>query len=382
MLLSIRHVAQRLKRMKNSSFRGAFARVPVRKNLEEDSIPEERHMVILLDLIDHCNLRCVMCPHLSHFERPASRLSMEAFERLAQAVFPITRQINLSCGYEPFILKNIADYVAVTRRYEIPFVYLTTNATLLNRPNCEQLVAAGLPCLAVSIDGATRETYESIRVRAHFDRLIENLRTLIQVKTEMHSSSPTIQFNYVLMEETIAEATMLVERMSEFGPRKYVFIHRDYTAPPDDNRFLYASVLRKVLAECVRRKVLFEEIPNYCLTPAEILEAYGCRMWEESEIDLPCVDPWNLMRLMPNGDVYACPVIEESVGNILHEDPIEIWRGEKYNKLRVQLKTGKPHVCCQTCPYNRLGQVQTRLILDRMERIILRQIDASERLAS
>ena len=48
----------------------------------------------------------------------------------------------------------------------------------------EACVASGLDFLHVSIDGATAETYERIRVRSHLDKVVRNLGLL---RTPVHA---------------------------------------------------------------------------------------------------------------------------------------------------------------------------------------------------
>ena len=48
----------------------------------------------------------------------------------------------------------------------------------------------------LSLDGATKQTYEQIRVGANFDKVISNTRRLIQIKREMRRAAPGSQNQY------------------------------------------------------------------------------------------------------------------------------------------------------------------------------------------
>lgn len=326
-----------------------------------------RRYLVLLDLLNRCNLGCVMCYLRRQPVPPREALDLALFERLAEALFPLSQQVLLSCGYEPFLLPNLREYVAIASRYAVPRLFLTTNGTLLDRANSEWLVGSGLYGLAVSLDGATAETFEAIRPGARLDVLLENLWMFTQLKNERGAGAPRLQINYVVMERNLAEIPLMLERTAEFEPFKYVFIHQDYAAPPGDRLPQTTAVLRRALAECVRRGVLFEEIPNACLSLGEILAAYGCDPSDAPQLTDRCRDPWHLVRVAPNGDVWICPVIEEPAGNLRRSDLRDILNGDGHACLRARLRGGDAQPACGNCPYDRRGLVQLMWARERVE---------------
>src|SRR4029079_10957180 len=72
-------------------------------------------------------------------------------------------------------------------------VSTNSNLTLLRGPKAEACVASGLDWLHVSIDGATAETYEAIRKRAHLDRVLHNLDGLLKTRERMRSLTPHLR---------------------------------------------------------------------------------------------------------------------------------------------------------------------------------------------
>src|SRR5204863_8321733 len=71
-------------------------------------------------------------------------------------------------------------------------------------------VASGLRELHSSIDGATAETYERIRVRAHFDRIVRNLEGLVEARRRLDSPTPRIRMVVVAMRQNLHEFPDLV----------------------------------------------------------------------------------------------------------------------------------------------------------------------------
>jgi MoaA/NifB/PqqE/SkfB family radical SAM enzyme len=65
--------------------------------------------------------------------------------------------------------------------------------------------------LCISIDGATKETYESIRIGGKFDKLMSNIKALNAAKEDLSSRLPKIWFNITLMRSNIRELPHLVK---------------------------------------------------------------------------------------------------------------------------------------------------------------------------
>jgi len=347
----------------------------IEKGISKYSI--DRHMFILMDVINKCNLHCIMCGGYSE-NIPRTIIEKNSFKNIAETVFPLSRQVNLSCGYEPFTFEGMLDYLDIAVRYDIPKLTLTTNALLLNRKKIEQIVTLGFPQINISIDGATKEMYESIRIGGKFSKLMDNLEYLTALKQERNQETPRIQFNFVVMERNLEEVVLFIRSMSRFEPHKFVFVHLDNKLPSAALQSKIELILKQALAECVAHKVLFEEIPNLCLSIEEILQAYGCDMEGMPQVVHQCRDPWHYMRIVPSGDVFMCPMIAESAGNILHTPLNEIWNGVVYSKLRDSLDQGVPPSNCQSCHFSNMGLVQFRQLQDAMERIIVQHMRGKE----
>lgn len=90
---------------------------------------------------------------------------------------------------EPLIHENLFEMIELAKSSEC-LVGLTTNGMHLNRSNCRRMVDSGLDIIGVSIDGATKQTYESIRVGSTFEKLIDNIETLTSVIEKSLSDKP------------------------------------------------------------------------------------------------------------------------------------------------------------------------------------------------
>jgi molybdenum cofactor biosynthesis enzyme MoaA len=131
-------------------------------------------------LSNRCNLECVQCNgdvsstiRARREKRPP--LPVPYGEEFFAQLPPYLEHVELTAflGGEPFLIPE------ARRVWDLlldgglrPEIHVTTNATVWN-DRVERYVNDLAMGFAVSIDGATRETYEAIRVGARYDRVIE-----------------------------------------------------------------------------------------------------------------------------------------------------------------------------------------------------------------
>ncbi len=60
--------------------------------------------------------------------------------------------------------------------------------------------------ILISIDGATKEEYESVRLGANFETLVQNVETLIRVRKKCQVTHPKIRIQTVRFPEADADA--------------------------------------------------------------------------------------------------------------------------------------------------------------------------------
>jgi radical SAM protein with 4Fe4S-binding SPASM domain len=178
-----------------------------------------RPLSLEMDVTNQCNIRCIMCyfsiPQLS--KRKREDLSLEAFARIAEQVFPFCASVSLSNICEPLLHPQLGEMLAITKRWGVPRVSFTTNGLLFNEPTIEDVVVHGIDEVCISIDAATKPTYERIRRKGNFDRLMANLGALRRAKQRHRSPAPVIGLSFVLMRSNIAELPAFVKLARDVG---------------------------------------------------------------------------------------------------------------------------------------------------------------------
>src|SRR5215211_1146927 len=167
---------------------------------------------VQIEPVGQCNLRCAMCPIQFRTDGPPhgppAFMPFETFTPIVDQ-FHTLEELHLQGLGEPMMHPRFFDMIAYAAAKGIR-VSTNSNMTLLNARRAERCVASGLDELHISIDGATAETYEGIRVRAHFDRVLRNLDLLLDTRARFASPTPRLRLVMVIMRRNLHELPDIV----------------------------------------------------------------------------------------------------------------------------------------------------------------------------
>ena len=174
------------------------------------SFPQAVH----IEITNRCNLKCVMCPH-PEMKRPQGNMSEELFRRIVSELaghrLMLENVAVMGLG-EPLLHPDFEKFVAIAAEAGIPNLYVSTNGTPLVERRARQIVSDGaLDRLIVSLDGASKETFERIRVGAYFDQVMSNTRRLLEIKKEMGRRKPVVTLQILAMPQTAREIDAFCE---------------------------------------------------------------------------------------------------------------------------------------------------------------------------
>ena len=113
-------------------------------------------------------------------------------------------------GGEPLLRKDLPQIVRqVKNRNSAPFII--TNGLLLTEELLESLIEAGLKGVAVSIDGASRETYSYIRRGSNFDKVVGNVSAVAT------HSLDSLVMDVVVSKMNVHEVTTLIKMAKDMN---------------------------------------------------------------------------------------------------------------------------------------------------------------------
>lgn len=117
--------------------------------------------------------------------------------------------IKLNWRGEPLLHPRLPELVDHAKRAGILEVIINTNAVTLDERRSRALIDAGLDLMIYSFDGATKASYERMRVgrfaENRFEDVLANIRRFAAIRDEMGAVFPRTRIQMILTEETFAE---------------------------------------------------------------------------------------------------------------------------------------------------------------------------------
>jgi radical SAM protein with 4Fe4S-binding SPASM domain len=309
---------------------------------------------MVMNMDTQCNLRCIMCIRQRAPEGTLNSLSydFEIFRRVAEEVFPYLRWVRLTTAGEPLMAQSFSEQLKIAKKYSVK-VDLVTNATLLDDDLINEILAV-INCLNVSIDGVTKETYESIRIGAKFEQVIENIKKFNSFRRKIpQDKRPRLRLLYVLMRRNIEELPQFMKLAKELEA--------------DSVSTTHVIILQKKMKK--ESLVYHKELANYYMMVAQkkanelnlhldipplfntVYDVQGRRSKNnlKSEFKI-CPFLWKQAIINWNGDVAPCCIPGHPVmGNVKKKPLRKIWNNELYLEMRKRLNTDNPFECCKHC---------------------------------
>jgi len=120
-----------------------------------------------------CNIDCYHC-YQSEIRKENKTLSQNFINEL----FSLTKVFQVLCFYggEPFLYKPTTELLERDINNRFCRYFFVTNGTLLNERILSRLCEIPIGFVAVSLDAATRETYNLLRKDSNWDKVMSNLQ--------------------------------------------------------------------------------------------------------------------------------------------------------------------------------------------------------------
>ena len=327
---------------------------------------------------DRCNIDCFFCSTAAirgTDELPLPRFK-ELLEELRQAG---TRALRFAGGGEPLFHRKIKDVLRAVAASKIPIENITTNAVLLDAEVAGLLIQT-CDQVTVSLNAGDAESYATMmRTPArNFDRVLQNIRTLLQARRAAGSKRPIINLQFLVWREnylnipsmyqlardldvdTILFSGLsflpLEQQMNDDEIKTMLRLYEDVIRIDEFRRIAnigslerdiqgdVAEIVQRLSAERrktgrVRRAINFIKRNDYSL--AEKIRHHR-RMNSKppafARADEACIIGWYSMLVRSDGTIAPCCILQQKrLGNIFTQSVAEVWNGEAYRRFRTEL---------------------------------------------
>jgi wyosine [tRNA(Phe)-imidazoG37] synthetase (radical SAM superfamily) len=185
-----------------------------------------------------CNIRCVMCSsytkeHLNFTGGDVDALfdsHLHDEENDKAVSFGNLKYVELTSA-ESLLNKDLLKIIRLIRaRSPTTRIINTTNATLPVEGDVKEAILE-TNYLGISVDGASKETFEDIRRGADFDQVIGNIRAMMQARKAVQYESQDVKLQFVATATNIHEFPALVRLAHDLGVPA-IFAQRVEWRPP------------------------------------------------------------------------------------------------------------------------------------------------------
>ena len=319
-----------------------------------------------IEPVGRCNLACRMCTVHERGDTVAE-LSIERYVQLLDAM-PGLERLHLQGLGEPMLHPRFFDMVEIAARRGIR-VSANSNLTLLTERRAARCVSSGLAALSVSLDGASAATYESIRRRASFAKVLRNLDRLVAARDAAPPPRLEVRAVMVLMRGNLAELPALLRLLHAHGVHELLVqrLSSDLAQPEADARYIpirrYVESAELGEADLPHARAVFEEA-------RALAEAFGLRLHLPRLAAAPastpsptrCGWPWEQLYVTAAGALLPCCMVatadRESFGEVFasgaaqDSEParlLERWHGAEAQAFRAALVSQAPPAVCRSC---------------------------------
>lgn len=309
-----------------------------------------------------CNLGCITC-FRNAWDQPIGRMTEETFERFLAGLGRLSPLPGVYFGGigEPLFHPKTIEWIRRVKEMGAK-VELITNGTILNEKIACQLIDSGLDVLWVSIDGATPESYEDVRLGAELPVVLENLRRLFKMRKGGHFPQPEIGVAFVAMKRNINDLPQIIKMGHTFGARYYSISNIQPATEEMQADCLYTRTMRNIayLPSPVLPKLSLPKIDFDEDTQAALTQTFnsGCNVsfagnnWGGANDVCNFVES-GTMSVAWTGDVSPCwPLMhthmsylhnkprlskKHIIGNIRERSLVDLWLDPAYLAYRERL---------------------------------------------
>ncbi len=296
--------------LKDTFYSTAVRYGPLQRVLREAVVARKLRFpeVISIESSSFCNADCIMCPR-ELLSRKKGNMSMDLYRKIIDECAEYARHVKLIQPFmfgESFINKQLVEMIAYTKsRLPRTPVNVSTNGSLIDPAKAQELIDCKLDKINIDIDGATAETFESVRVGLDYDQVVENARYLMELKRTTGSKTPEITVTIINMAETQHEIEAFKSLWQSIADNVVIQSYTTWTGSVEDK-----NVGGQAAASAT------------------------------GGFTFPCKHPWEEFVIANDGRVSICCLdfdFKVEVGDVSKQTIREVWHGAPIQEIRQKM---------------------------------------------
>jgi len=259
--------------------------------------------LLAIDPINICNLRCPYCKTGKGFVgRKKQAMNFNSFKKLIGETGKYLYLVNLYGMGEPFLSKNIFNMIEYSANNNI-YSSVSTNGNYDKKLN-KKILSSKLDHILFSLDGSNAEIYNKYRIGGDFDKVIDNIKDLIQKRNRRNLKKPLVEVQFLVFKHNKKDIGNIKRLMKRLGVDS--FLLRAANAPDND-------VIRNKYYTWYQKKGF-------------------CRML------------WYTAIINVDGGLKPCCMFfdkKDDIGNVFEAGFSNVWNNKLYQRLRKAVYSKK-----------------------------------------
>ena len=302
-----------------------------------------------------CNLHCIHC-HAAGGKPAADELTTAEGKRLLDQLAGVSEfRMMAFTGGEPLVRADLFELLAYSQALGFTNT-MATNATLIDDDVARRLRRCGVVIAAVSLDGFDAETHDFVRGQSGaFESAIAGMRALRRAGILLHVNITAMEYNLEQIEPLMAlvdelgTGILLMYQLVPVGRGRGI---GEAALDQGANERLIRFIARaQRTTRAIIEPVAAPQYWPFLLQRAGIQDGPLLRLAET--VFHGCSAGRGFVYVKPDGEVWPCPFVEVSCGNVRQTPFSTIWASSPvFEDLRA--RETRLHGQCGECQYRRL----------------------------
>lgn len=301
---------------------------------------------VYISLSHKCTYNCQMCgvvKILKEYEI-STKEAKKILDDIAQWQW---NYVVMFTGGEVFLRKDIFEIFDYSVKKGL-WIEAVSNGSLIDKEMASKIISSGLKNIAISLDGAKKETHDFIRQQGSFDKTLAAIKNLVNAK-ENSGQGPQISVWTTIMKENVRELYDIIQLVRDLGVECLVY-HPVIVAQDDmqntspEAPFWIKNEDIKILKEQLDKITEFQDkygLVSFLHDPYLWIRHFEGKVTKK---EWKC-NPFAFINIGPDGELRSCGA---AFGNAKELSVGDCLLTKEAKKARALMKTcQKP--CLQTC---------------------------------
>jgi len=294
----------------------------------------------------YCNFKCRMCEH-TYWKEPNRNMTFEEFKSIRDQ-FPVLRWIGMTGIGESLLNPDFMKMLWYVKQDPSIYIELFDQFFLTTPRVLEEWVDMSLDKVYVSLDAAHKETYEWQRPGSNFDRVLNNLKKIDEIKKNKGKHYPRLCFHYIINKQNICDVLDYLDLVKDLNIDVWFIQFTRMLHPFPEVKDMFVNISPSFKEQVlIKAKKLGLDVRFNANVPLRKPPMYQCSAY---------IQPF----IFVTGHVIPCCCMNEenrrqwqkdtSLGNVFEKPFKEIWYGKRFRDLRRKIYTNQIHEICRRCP--------------------------------